>query len=249
MLWIVDFLNLLSPAISALSGIAVAAFTYALWISTEKLWTVADRQSVDMARSIKAAEDAASAALKQAEVAERTFIGLERPIMLVKEITTTLSHQSSGVAGYGGSPADGSDVGAFRAHVKLANYGRSAAIVEQFAVASLFAEQLPEVLQYQAIDWVTHEKVVPPEEEIGPATSQPIGIPINLSTRYPENVYVYGWVRYRDVYGFTFVRKFCFRAVRRDRFLTIQEHTSENSNKPRQLAHFHDPMPTSKHGD
>ena len=58
-------------AITALSGIAVALFTLALWLSTEKLWKSAKEQAADMARSIRAAEIAADAMLKQAEAAEQ----------------------------------------------------------------------------------------------------------------------------------------------------------------------------------
>ncbi len=64
--------------ITALSGIAVAGFTLALWLSTEKLWKVATEQAGDMKRSIQAAESAARAAIDQAEIAERTLLANER---------------------------------------------------------------------------------------------------------------------------------------------------------------------------
>lgn len=49
-------------AIAALSGVAVAIFTFTLWVTTNRLWIAARAQAEDMKDSLRIAQESADAA-------------------------------------------------------------------------------------------------------------------------------------------------------------------------------------------
>jgi hypothetical protein len=79
-------------AIAGAAAIAVAAFTYALWISTEKLWGVAYQQRLDdrkaQLREAGAQRRASRAMAKQLKLARDEFNSTHRPRIILREATT-----------------------------------------------------------------------------------------------------------------------------------------------------------------
>lgn len=78
-------------AITALAGVAVALFTFTLWLVTWDMVKIASRQREDILRSIVAAERSAEASLKQADIAAQTAVisrlTLEYTVRPVVEVT------------------------------------------------------------------------------------------------------------------------------------------------------------------
>lgn len=122
----------------------LAVFTYMLRSSTDKLWKAGDdqmvlikanaaQQSIDMQASIKVAEDAAKAANRSAEVAERTMVLNDRPwvgveLQILRPLVFT---------------ADGCSI---KLDVTITNHGRSPAIRTE-AYVEFFVSTI------RAIEW------------------------------------------------------------------------------------------------
>jgi hypothetical protein len=91
-------------AISALSAVALAIFTFYLWHATRGLRRYAEDQAYDMRRLVRlaranalagiraarAAQTSANAAMVQANMAERSFFDLERPYLFVDSLQGTV---------------------------------------------------------------------------------------------------------------------------------------------------------------
>lgn len=80
------FLDEHNGALTALAGIAVAAFTFTLWQSTEKLWAEAQQQRRDGRRAVLANIAAARAARKSADVAEKSLLAAHRPLIVISPL-------------------------------------------------------------------------------------------------------------------------------------------------------------------
>ncbi|HWX61356.1 hypothetical protein [Bradyrhizobium sp.] len=81
--WITNFFELkLTDAIIAIFTVVLAIKTSGLFVETAGLRSDADKQSKDMEASIKAAEKAAASAQKSADVAEAALIDAERPFLI-----------------------------------------------------------------------------------------------------------------------------------------------------------------------
>lgn len=68
-------------AIAALSGVAVAIFTFTLWATTNKLWIAARAQADDMKESLRIAQESANSSSKQADISRLTLERTIRPVV------------------------------------------------------------------------------------------------------------------------------------------------------------------------
>src|SRR4051794_33769904 len=100
-----DFLETHSGAISAVSAVFVAAFTYTLWRATTRMWRTAQEHARHLERSVEAARMSAEAA-----------IAVETARLFISNADFAASGQPAG-----------------RAILHLANRGRTPAIVFQAA--------------------------------------------------------------------------------------------------------------------
>lgn len=83
---------------SFIGTVAVAAFTFTLWRSTEKLWLADQQTRVDTLRSIVAAENSAIAAASQASLAHAEFLATNRPRLTVRRIELMLFREGQPVS-------------------------------------------------------------------------------------------------------------------------------------------------------
>lgn len=72
---------------AALGGLAVAAFTFTLWRSTEKLWLAGENARRDTRRAIAANIVAARAATRSARAAENALLAEIRPIIAIVDLS------------------------------------------------------------------------------------------------------------------------------------------------------------------
>jgi hypothetical protein len=134
-------------AITSAFTVVLAVSTILLWLETRRLATLASAQGADLRRSVEVAERSSLAALKQAEISERTLFGLERPLLHLNIIEwgPPLPLQPS--------------TAVYRPYVELriTNFGRLSAIlselvVEFCAVERERSQELPIPLP-GSIDW------------------------------------------------------------------------------------------------
>jgi hypothetical protein len=114
-------------AITALATIAIAAFTWTLKQSTDKLWEASHDE-------LAVAKDSAVAAKRSALVAEAALLSLERPYLFLRP-KFNCSHQRPALP-------DGSFGFGFKMEFGFTNFGRSPGIAG-ITKASLFLDQFP----------------------------------------------------------------------------------------------------------
>ena len=145
-----EIINFYGPLIAALGTIAIAIFTYTLKQSTDKLWIagenqliasreIAARQSRDMqeftnvsrmsafatVNAAKAAQNSAEAAARQAKVAEDALLKIERPYVLITDLSPIKPPETR---------VKGSDIRVVSEHhvtYKVGNFGRIVALVQE----------------------------------------------------------------------------------------------------------------------
>lgn len=145
-----EIINYYGPLIAALATIAIAFFTYTLKQSTDKLWIagenqliasreIAAQQSRDMRESTnvgrmgafgtvnaaKAAQKSADSATRQAKVAEDALFTIERPYVLIanlspiKQPTTAIKNEKISI------------ISDYYVTYKVGNFGRMAALIHE----------------------------------------------------------------------------------------------------------------------
>jgi hypothetical protein len=114
------FIDANYEGITAASGVAVAVFTLTLWRSTEKLWKAGERQ-------IGVAQAAANAALKSAEVAEKSLTEHERPWIFRDKVHVGWRH------------TPGVGMNDWMVHLCWKNVGRAPAMIDrcEFRIADV----------------------------------------------------------------------------------------------------------------
>lgn len=116
-----SFVDTHSGALTLIATVAIAAFTFTLWRSTDKLWSAAERQRRDARHSIyasqvaaRASRESAVAAKKTADATEKLLNNLEVPYVLPHEMKFNYSDSHGSIAfsfkNYGRSPATVSGV-------------------------------------------------------------------------------------------------------------------------------------------
>ena len=125
---------------TAIASIAIAAFTFTLWTSNEKMWRIT-RQAT------KATRRAANAARKSADVAEAALTVAERPYLVPKEPKLRIWR-----FGQPGMPAPMWNPAEYVGTVEygVVNRGRTVAFLKEATVCLIFAESLPTVPDYRA---------------------------------------------------------------------------------------------------
>ena len=183
-------------AISALSAVALAIFTFYLWHSTRGLRRYAEVQARDMSRLVRlaranalagmraarAARNSANAAMTQANIAERSFFDLERPYLFVDGFQGHVQRTHTALPQ--GSAANPNvhtitQVGNiqhvnlpdyFNARYTIKNWGRTPAIIYEKQFYSIFADALPSEVHYK-------EPIERGERIVGPGElTEPFGL-------------------------------------------------------------------------
>jgi hypothetical protein len=172
-------------------------FTYFLYSATSGLFKetaelrrIADEQRVDLSRSIAAAEQSATAAMKSARVSEIALESAETPY-LYPTVMTACKHGELLLFSY-----------AFE------NFGRSPAIVREIYDGSILSSGLPAAIGFP-----------PPQSNLGKSHVVAVGkhspdrkMAISFPIGEGQNaaVWLMGQVRYSDVFGNQFLSGFCF---------------------------------------
>jgi hypothetical protein len=189
-------------AIVALATIVLAIFTWALWRSTEKLWLADQEGRADTMESIRQARRAAEAA----EIAAQAALGIELPRLELECVSLRAT----------ADPFTASAIAYGSVVVSLKNYGRTPAHLLETQVGFCTDYYLPAVPKY------------------GPSARKPaelgaVVLPrqvksFDLSGRFTINfdgarsiaademdLWVYGFVGFRDFLGGRWRSKFCVR--------------------------------------
>ena len=114
-------------AVTALSTLLIAFFTFTLWRVMRRLGKAGERQFGLMQRAVNAAANAAAAADKQAEVAERSLEDLERPYIFASRLEFVIATD---------------EISGPHFLLGLTNYGRTPAIMKSFWVELLMKNQI-----------------------------------------------------------------------------------------------------------
>jgi hypothetical protein len=196
--WLSGFVDVRATDILIVIFTAVLATkTSGLYRETSAMRQLADQQRCDAFRSVKATEIAATAALKSADVSERTLAVLERPWILVKIYVGLLRPTDRPTSWW---------------HVKfvICNYGRMPAIVN--SVESGWTQGAEPEFPFLNLDHVIM---------LGPSDTEPVEINIPEGwevTDYgrPTIPELLDWffnvkITYSDVGGNEYVSFFCWR--------------------------------------
>lgn len=203
-----DFLNYIGPAIAALAAVAVAAFTFTLWRSTEKLWEAAENQRRDGRKAIAASIASARAALKQVRLSERNS---EMELRAYVEI----DHVS-----YDKNPTD--DDAPWVIQIVVKNFGRTPANDVTVATESFLGikQDENEIFNLSDSAYVSPKIRIPPQHlqtVRRPAEIDPGLTGFQKASESGDLSYIWGSVSYSDVFGnnhsFTFQFLCRFRNV------------------------------------
>ena len=204
-----DFLrerNWVPPLLILFNGL-VAIFAYRLWKSMSGLIGLAREQSRDLKEMIVVARDAADAARRSAEAASlqaRALVGAELPRLELGSVTLANSDQSVRQA-----------LRAPSIDIQFTNYGRTTALLIEKCVEVRLGHALPSEPTYDFVDVLPVVEAVESGKSIGAAAHRRLG---DLSDTQVQgllgglnNLWVYGFVRFRDFLGMQHKMGFCLR--------------------------------------
>jgi hypothetical protein len=197
------------PILLALFNGLLALFAYRLWRSTADLHVVARAQSQDVAQSIAIARSAADAAQKSAEAAllqARAAIGVELPRFELSAVQLAYADQSVRQALK--SPS---------VQVSFTNHGRTTAFVTRKCIELRIIQVLPPEPVCRLIQALDIVEPVESGQTASASASRRLGelseqqIDVLLSGR--NNLWVYGFICFRDFLGMEHKTGFCLRWI------------------------------------
>ncbi len=220
-----------------------AIFTGTLWWTTRQLWQSSQAHTNHLAASVKATEESAKAAMTQARIAERSFYDLERPYMFLLEPKATL--ENARTVAPDGRIMDVPVV--FDVKYTLHNHGRTPAILTEVQFIIEFIDALPIPPNYKGsrgqqpmLGEVIIGSNLPSEEYASSAYSfsahdhQRI-----MSDIEDRELYFFGYVRYRDVFGNRYIRGHAMTYIRNYRAFHVRggdsynyDHKDEGASEP-----------------
>ena len=190
---------------TALATLAIAAFTFELKRSTDKLWKASDDQRRDTRSAIAANMRGARAAQKQAEIAEKALVDLERPYVFVLRLQMVGDPPKVGV------------------EVTLHNYGRTPANIQEARVYVRILDHAPTADDEKPGPRASVEETegIPLEIFIGegkPHTLPRAGCREEFTNAVGAqmqqgvlHLYCWGVIEYRDIFKKTHPTYFCRR--------------------------------------
>jgi hypothetical protein len=180
-----DTLNRYSAAITAIGTLAIAAFTFTLWCSTNRLWKTSEKQMAFVRQS-------ADAALLTAQVSKAAI----RAIITVKNFTGSISVAGDIVEGYSVPSVKGYGVTA-----NIENVGNSHAVCTCVTSCRLL-DVNEELGVFDPPQDALQQAIVGPGGKIAPP--MPVGIDIATSMRIwreEARFFYYCRVNYRDIFN------------------------------------------------
>ncbi|MGO8919288.1 MAG: hypothetical protein ACLQJR_25585 [Stellaceae bacterium] len=198
--------NWVPPLLTLFNGL-VAVFAYWLWKSTSSLIGLAREQSRDLKEMIVVAREAADAAKRSAEAASlqaRAMVGAELPRLELGSVNLANSDQSVRQA-----------LRAPSVDIQFTNYGRTTALVIEKCVEVRLGHALPSEPTYDFVEVLPVVEAVESGKSVGAAAHRRLG---DLSDTQVQgllgglnNIWVYGFVRFRDFLGMQHKMGFCLR--------------------------------------
>jgi len=195
------------PSLLTLFNGLVAIFAYWLWKSTSGLIGLAREQSRDLKEMIVVAREAADAAKRSAEAASlqaRAMVGAELPRLELGYVNLANSDQSVRQA-----------LRAPSVDIQFTNYGRTTALVIEKCVEVRLGHTLPSEPTYDFVEVLPVVEAVESGKSAGGAAHRRLG---DLSDTQVQgllgglnNIWVYGFVRFRDFLGMQHKMGFCLR--------------------------------------
>lgn len=212
--------------VTALSAFITAIFTGLLFVATYRLWNstkglhdetkrlagLAETQSKDMKDSIAAAQTAANAAKKSADVTERALNDLESPFLYPVELGELIrdGFRDYKKSEYVDKPGTGvCPIVSF----KIKNYGRALALLKSVAVQ---VEHWTEMVPEPRVNYLAQGAGEPVLEPNGVSGSYRTGMlnPIDfigiesIEVR-KSHIFFYGEIEFSDLLGNDYVQTFC----------------------------------------
>ena len=214
------FISENKDAIGAVSTFVIAVFTATLWFATVRLWQASEEHSRHLERAARAAQTsadaakvAAAAAQKGADVAERALFTIERPRLFPEKLRGFWVNSS----GNADDPYD-DKVAGFRILYRIANYGRTPAILTRMNWTVVRPDQFRPRPEYGAGRTETSGEIIPharkgklrsiefPNQNGWPEKRPPRGDNSGQMIVFGFMVYDDIWGnQYRKGYGFVFV--------------------------------------------
>lgn len=198
--------NWVQPLLIVLIGV-VAMFGYGLWKTLTGLIGLAREQSRDLKEMIAVARDTADAARRSADAASlqaRALVAAELPRLELAAATLASSDQSVRQA-----------LRAPSVDLQFVNYGRTTALVLETCVEVRLGHSLPFEPTYDFIETLPVVEAVESGKAIGAKAPRRLG---ELSDTQVQGllgglntIWVYGFVRFRDVLGLQHKMGFCLR--------------------------------------
>jgi hypothetical protein len=219
------FLDALGVALTALATIAIAAFTLTLKRATDRLWDAGERQlklasdtaaaqSSDMQASIKAATDAARAAIVSNQIAITNAERQLRAYVTVQQVGMVTHRLPDRMGAHG--VVSGS-IHAYELSFILKNGGQTPAtgVVTNISL-NKFPTGIPDNFDFPDSDAFGHGLIGPQIEWRTPSKSVPSGEMEAIGLDQPK-WYLWGWVEYNDIFFGTLRHRteFCFEIERR----------------------------------
>lgn len=194
---VLDIADKYDRAITALSTLVIAVFTVILAWATAGLWKMADRQAEDMKESLRIADESAKAA-------KRT----------VETMGDTAKKELRAYMGIGGGEVYRLPDGVLRGTVVIKNFGETPAHNVQPAITGDFRKP-EDTRPFPDPDFIPHKQPIAPTMhwEIGHEFRDKTLEEVNDVYARKLLVYVWGHVKYDDIYGEPHTIRFRFRNV------------------------------------
>jgi hypothetical protein len=219
------FLDAVSSALTAIATVAIGAFTYTLYKattglkdSTDKLWDAGERQIKVAGDAAVAAEKAAGAAQRSAEIANNSLITTERAFVFLDDI------DPAPVFGLRGSGNNNTEIQQFPIRPRWRNSGNTPTRNMAVIVNWTYSEgDLPGGFTY-----AYGENDEPSPMFLGPQAtewSEAVHIPGNVATdalKGKGHIFIWGRVEYHDIFDDTPLHftEWCYRVL----FVRTQPH-------------------------
>ena len=213
----------------------LTAATIVLGFATWRLWRATQEAVADTARGLRIAEQSAAAALRQADVAERALIGLERPYVL-------LNHIEGGRNRLSRSPDYGSEL---KLSFELKNYGRTPAMVQSVSFEIFYGETVPEQFDYDRPNMLLGNAVLSSTDQPMILTAYQADVsfsPDGVTVAEAKFLILYGSITYKDMLGYTYIRRAAYRYLRNDKVLTLPDARFNSEKRLDPLKEDHAPL-------
>ena len=191
------FLEIHNAAISAISAVFVAAFTFTLWRATDRLWRASQDQGRHSERAAEAAQTSAKAAIDTA----RAVVAVELPRLGIRGIH--LFEAGDDVTPVRRDVREGPPPSVSYLRVVLRNTGRTAATIIRICVDCAIVPQiLPTIPEYKTV--ITEILEVPTDSTFTMNWEFPIRITAIEQANIRDQrirLWVYGFFVYTDFMG------------------------------------------------